>query len=421
MTADQTAKAVAEDLKARGFIYQTSDDLEVILTDRENKLIYLGVDPTGDSLHVGHLVTYIFLKHLVTHGYKIICLIGGATGMIGDPKPTAERQLLPPEVIDKNVRGLEKQINKLLGTDDIIYVNNHDWLGKIDLITFLRDIGKHFSVNTLVKKEAIAARMEGETGISYTEFSYPLLQAYDYLHLAEQHGCNIQIGGSDQWGNIIAGIDLVRKRLDRSVYGMTLPLLVDKKTGRKFGKSEDGTVWLDADKTTPYSFYQFWLNVADDEVEGYLKLFTLMTLEEITQIMQESSDQPELRIAQRKLALAVTALVHNTDSAEAAAAVSEIMFGKDELENLSNTAKEILLTAAPVLEIKSSMNLIDVLVESELASSNSEARRLIEGGSVSINNKKISDLDYAVDGQWAVNGLMLLKKGKKHKCVLSFK
>lgn len=410
--------SLSQDLKDRGFIHQFSAETLAEILDGEKRTIYHGVDPSADSIHAGNFAVFMMLRHLVSAGHKVILLIGGGTGMIGDPKPDVERPLTPPEVVAERVVKLSAQAKRLLGTDTITFVNNYDWLGSLKLIDFLRDIGKHFTVNELIKKDAIATRLQGESGLSYTEFAYPLLQGYDYLQLNNEYGCNVQVGGSDQWGNIIAGVDLVRKKNQKTVHGITTPLIIDKATGKKFGKSEGNAVWLDAEKTTPYAFYQFWLNVSDENVIDYLKIFTFLSLSEIETIKQSLEAEPGNRLAQKTLAAAVTTLVHGEELAQAATNVSEIIFGNRTLDEISPSEKNILLTNAPAIKVPLGSGIVDTLVASGLSSSKREARTFVESGAVSINGVKVLDVDAVVSEGSFQNGITLLRRGKKHICIL---
>ncbi len=405
--------SLSKELTNRGFIHQCSAESVAQVLDGPKRTIYHGVDPTADSIHAGNFAVWMMLRHLVEAGHRVILLIGGGTGMIGDPKPDVERTLTPPEEVAKRVEKLSAQAKRLLG-GEVTFVNNHDWLGKLKLIDFLRDTGKHFTVNELIKKDAIATRLAGEHGISYTEFAYPLLQAYDYLELNRTYGCDVQVGGSDQWGNIIAGVDLVRKKEQKTVYAITIPLIIDKATGKKFGKSEGNAVWLDATKTSPYEFYQFWLNTADDNVIDYLKIFSLLTLEEIEICKQEFERNPGARAAQKKLAVAITEIVHGEEVAAAVGEVSEILFGGESIEHISPEAKNILLQNAPKTKVSEGQNIVDVLAETGLSSSKREARTFIESGAISINETKITDVEALVTSEHFTNNIALLRRGKKH-------
>ena len=406
-----------EELTARGFVHQTSADISEIL-EGPKRTIYLGVDPTADSAHAGNFVLYMLLRHLAQAGHTIIMLAGGGTGMIGDPKPDVERPLLPPEEIAARVEKLQSQAAKLIAVPELQMVNNFDWLGKINLIDFLRDIGKHFTVNELIKKDAISERLKSETGLSYTEFAYPLLQGYDYLELYRTFGCDVQIGGSDQWGNIISGVDLVRRKEQASVYALTVPLVIDKATGKKFGKSEGNAVWLDPEKTSPYEFYQFWLNASDESVIDYLKLFTFVSLDEINTIEQAFEMNPGDRAAQKRLAAEVTELVHGKPAATAAMEVSELLFGAGSVDSISNEARDILLQTAPANTVAVGESLVDVLVVTGLATSKREARTFITSNAVSLQEQKVTDIEATLVDTAFVNNIAILRRGKKQLCVL---
>jgi tyrosyl-tRNA synthetase len=407
---------LSEELQARGFINQISAESLVEILDGEKRTIYHGIDPSADSAHAGNFVAWMLLRHLTDNGHKVIFLVGGGTGMIGDPKPDIERTLALPETVVSNVEKLKTQAQLLFGEKEIIFVNNYDWLGKLNLITFLRDIGKHFTINELIKKDAIANRLSGEFGISYTEFAYPLLQAYDYLTLNREHGCDVQVGGSDQWGNIIAGVDLIRRVEQKKVYALTVPLVIDKATGKKFGKSEGNAVWLDRDKTSPYAFYQFWLNVSDESVIEYLKLFTLLPLSTIADIEKEFTLNPSSRSAQTTLAHEVTTFVHGKEAADSCANVSHILFGGGDIATLSADEKIVLVQNAPVFEVHGEQGLVDVLVQSGLASSNREARTFIESGAVTLGTSKIDDTAHLVT--LAPGDITPLRRGKKNFVIL---
>lgn len=409
---------VSEELQARGFINQISAPSLGEIVDDAKRTIYHGIDPTADSAHAGNFVIWILLRHLANAGHKIIFLVGGGTGMIGDPKPDVERTLAEREVVAARVEKLKAQAQRLLGGQEIQFVNNYDWLHTLDLITFLRDIGKHFTVNELIKKEAIANRLSSESGISYTEFAYPLLQAFDYLTLHREYGCDVQVGGSDQWGNILAGVDLVRRVEQKNVYALTVPLIVDKATGKKFGKSEGNAVWLDAEKTTPYAFYQFWFNASDESVIDYLKLFTFLSLDEIAQIEREFVGNPGSRSAQKRLAYEVTAFVHGVEEAKAVQHVSESLFGEVSLNDLSASEMEMLKQNAPMTAVAQGTPLLDVLVEAGLASSKREARTFIEGGAISINGEKIEDAACVLTSEM-FGPVLLIKRGKKQLSLIA--
>lgn len=409
---------LSETLSERGLVHQFSAPTLAEITDGQSKTIYLGVDPTADSMHVGNLAVCMLLRHFVDAGHKVIFLVGGGTGMIGDPKPDVERPLADREMVLERVTKLKAQAEKLLGGQEVTFVNNYDWLGQLNLIEFLRDIGKHFTVNELIKKDAIATRLKSETGISYTEFAYPLLQAYDFLTLFRDHNCEIQVSGSDQWGNIVAGVDLVRRIEQKNVYGVTAPLVVDKATGKKFGKSEGNAIWLDETKTTPYEFYQFWLNASDESVIDFLKIFTLLPISDIANIEKEFSQNPGARLAQNTLAYEVTAFVHGTEIAKRVGEVSAVLFGEGNIASLDEAALSMLLEHAPKVKISGGQSLVDVLVDSKLATSKREARTFIESGAISLNEEKISDVNAVVNESDFTNEIALLRRGKKNLCIL---
>jgi tyrosyl-tRNA synthetase len=416
------------DLQARGLIAQLTDGdaLEKRLAEKSITL-YCGFDPTADSLHIGSLVPILVLKRFQQAGHKPIALVGGATGMIGDPSFKAtERKLNTLDIIDSWVGKIRKQVEPFLsfeGSNAAIMANNHDWFGKMDVLTFLRDIGKHFSVNAMIKKEAVQQRINrDDSGISFTEFTYSLLQGYDFVELNKQHGCELQIGGSDQWGNITAGTDLTRRMNQQQVFGLTMPL-VTKSDGTKFGKTESGTIWLDAKKTSPYKFYQFWLTTADADVYKFLRYFTFLSTTEIDAI--EAADiaaagKPE---GQRILAEQVTTLVHGADAVVAAQRISQSLFSEDQNSLTIDDFEQLALDGLPHIEInKDQTGLLDALVAGELASSKSQARGFIESGAVIINGAKISDVTYNMsDADRRYGNYTLLRRGKKNHCLVIWK
>ena len=343
--------------------------------------------------------------------------------MIGDPKPDQERTLQSEEVTDANVKKIQTQAQRLISSDDnqVTFVNNKDWLLKVNLVSFLRDIGKHFTVNELIKKDAITKRLESEVGLSYTEFAYPLLQGYDYLELYKTMGCDVQVGGSDQWGNIVSGVDLIRRKEQHTVHAITVPLVVDKATGKKFGKSEGNAVWLDTEKTSPFAFYQFWLNVSDDSVIDYLKLFTFLSLDTIAEIEKDFNSNPGSRTAQKKLAYEVTAFVHGEGVAESVTKVSGILFGDGSLETLTESEIKILQTSVPSYEVQEGASVVDVLVESELATSKREARTFIESDAVVLFGSKVTSIDAAIESQYFVNSFAFLRRGRNKVALLILK
>jgi tyrosyl-tRNA synthetase len=407
-----------EDLEWRGMVSESTEGLRDALAAGPITA-YIGFDPTADSLHVGSLLTMMGLARLQRSGHSPIAIVGGGTGMIGDPKPTQERPLLSREDIERNVAGIRPQLARLLDFDSTTnparIVNNADWLASFDLLGFLRDTGKYFTVNYLLQKEAVSRRLESEEGISFTEFSYPLLQARDYLELFDRFNCTLQMGGTDQWGNITAGIDLVRKLRRRRVHGLVWPLLTTS-AGTKFGKTESGTVWLDAARTSPFRFYQFWLNADDRDVVRYLKLFTFMPREEVAQLEAATAAHPERREAQRELARAVTRLVHGDDHVERAERAAQVLFG----DNIGGASVEDVLMVfedAPSTELTlpaEGMALADMLATVKLVTSKSEAMRLLKSGGVYVNNVRATDERARLTSADAIGGaLFVLRKGRK--------
>lgn len=405
-------------LEQRGFIHQFSAPTLEEIVDGEKRTIYHGIDPSADSAHAGNFVIWMLLRHLAQAGHKIVFLVGGATGMIGDPKPDAERQLKAFADIDANVQKIKAQAEQFFKDTDIEFVNNYDWFKNVNLLEFLRDIGKHYTVNELIKKDAIATRLQSETGLSYTEFAYPLIQGYDYYQLYTDKGCTVQVGGSDQWGNMISGVELIRRKLQKEVSVVTVPLIIDKATGKKFGKSEGNAVWLDAEKTTPYQFYQFWLNVSDESVIDYLKLFTFLPLEKIADLEKEFQLNPGNRAAQKCLAYEVSKIVHGVENADLVAEVSEILFGGQSVKDISVSGRKVLLENAPNLKTKTGVTIIDVVVAGQLASSKREARTFIESGAISLNDQKVTDVATVLEIQDTTTGIALLRRGKKQLCIL---
>lgn len=410
--------SLANELETRGFIHQFSAATLKEIVDGEKRTIYHGIDPSADSAHAGNFVIWMLLRHLSNYGHNIVFLVGGATGMIGDPKPDAERQLKPIEEIDNNVQKLKLQAEKFFLGVKVEFVNNYDWFKDFNVLEFLRDIGKHYTVNELIKKDAIATRLKSETGLSYTEFAYPLIQGYDFFRLFEDKNCTVQVGGSDQWGNMISGVELIRRKSQKEVFVVTVPLIVDKATGKKFGKSEGNAVWLDSEKTSPYEFYQFWFNVSDENVVDYLKLFTFLPLAEIEDIFRDFEVNPGNRLAQKKLAFLVTELVHGIEMAQAAQNVSEMLFGEINLTEFSLLEKTLLLENAPTKFVTTGINIVDLVVDSELATSKREARTFIESGAISINGQKVETVEYVITEVDFPAGVAFLKRGKKQLRVL---
>ena len=417
--------ALLRDLHARGLIAQITDAAALDkLLDKTSVTLYCGFDPTADSLHLGHLVPVLLLKRFQQAGHTPIALVGGATGMIGDPSFKAtERKLNTPDIIAGWVDKIRGQVAPFLdfnGANAAIMANNFDWFGSMGALDFLRDIGKHFSVNAMIKKESVQQRINrDEQGISYTEFSYSLLQGYDFSELNRRHDCVLQIGGSDQWGNITAGADLTRRLNQKHVFGLTLPL-VTKSDGTKFGKTESGAVWLDGRKTSPYAFYQFWLNTADADVYKFLRYFTFLSVAEIEAIEAADRDSGKKPEAQRILAEQATELVHGTAALEAAQRISQSLFSGS-VDALTETDFEQLAQdGVPGVALESSADgLIDALVTAGLAKSKSEARGFLQSGSVTVNGAKVDTLDYRfTDTDRRFGRFTLLRRGKKNYAML---
>ena len=406
-----------QDLKNRGLLQDYTDNLEDIL-DKEKPAFYLGADPTADSLHVGHFLGYITARRLADNGLRPVLIVGGGTGRIGDPKPNAERTLLDDKEIEKNISKISKQVQNLLHVQDLTVVNNYDWLSKLNLIDFLRDIGKYFTVNNLIKKDAIAERLKTDIGLSYTEFAYPLLQATDYLELFKRYNCRLQMGGSDQWGNIVAGVDLIRKKENATVGAMTFPLLVDKSTGKKFGKTEGNAIWLDPNKTTPFAFYQFFLNTTDAMVKEMLLKLTLLTVAEIEDIISKWQQAPHERYAQKVLATEVTAYVHGSKTAHDTKKASDILFG-DEFNKIDIAVKDIIIKEAPSYKWDElqDLQIIDLLVKTNLASSKREAKEFLSSNAIKLFSLKI-DEKYKIKEDDFKDGLIILKRGKKNLAII---
>jgi len=404
------------ELKERGLIEHASTDVEKILGTK--RTVYIGADPTADSLHVGHLAWVLLMKRLGQAGHNLVVLVGGGTGMIGDPKEKGERPLQDVKAIKENVRALKTQLKHILGSTKFRLVDNADWLLKTNLIEFLRDTGKYFTVNDLIKRETIKRRLNTpDESISYTEFTYALLQGLDYLTLNKKYGVDLQIGASDQWTNILSGVDLLHKKEGKEVYALTIPLVTDA-SGKKFGKTEGNAVWLDPKKTSPLAFYQFWLNTPDEVVEKYLKIYTFLPLVEIGALVELHSRNPGKREAQKLLAEHVTTIVHGEEAAKNARAVSEVLYGGKTLEGLSKRERSLLLAEAPsarvtVAELNHSYSVAEALVATKLTTSKSEARRLIEGKAVSINGEVMEAVDGVLVQAHFTGGLVLLRKGKQ--------
>ena len=417
--------ALIQDLHARGLIAQVTDAkaLDELLA-KESVTLYCGFDPTADSLHLGHLVPVLVLRRFQQAGHKPIALVGGATGMIGDPSFKAtERKLNTPEVIASWVGKIRDQVAPFLdfdGPNAAVMANNYDWFGSMNCLEFLRDIGKHFSVNAMIKKESVQQRLVREDqGISYTEFSYSLLQGYDFAELYKRHGCILQVGGSDQWGNIVAGTDLTRRLHQQQAYGLTVPLIT-KSDGTKFGKTESGAVWLDPKKTSPYALYQFWLNTADADVYRFMRFFTFLSVEEIDAIEAADKTSGQKPQAQRILAEQATALVHGQAALEAAQRISHSLFSGSLDALTESDFEQLAQDGVPGVALEKSVTgLIDALVAAGLAKSKSEARGFLQSGSVTVNGTKIEAIDHQFDdGERLFGRFTLLRRGKKNYAML---
>lgn len=413
-----------EDLKWRGLIYQQTDEQSIEdLLNKEQVTLYCGADPTADSLHIGHLLPFLTLRRFQEHGHRPIVLIGGGTGMIGDPSGKSEERVLQTEEqVDKNIEGISKQMHNIFefGTDHgAVLVNNRDWLGQISLISFLRDYGKHVGVNYMLGKDSIQSRLEH--GISYTEFTYTILQAIDFGHLNRELNCKIQVGGSDQWGNITSGIELMRRMYGQTeAYGLTIPL-VTKSDGKKFGKSESGAVWLDAEKTSPYEFYQFWINQSDEDVIKFLKYFTFLGKEEIDRLEQSKNEAPHLREAQKTLAEEVTKFIHGEDALKDAIRISQALFSGD-LKSLS--AKELKDGFKDVPQVTLSndtTNIVEVLIETGISPSKRQAREDVNNGAIYINGERQQDVNYALAPEDKIDGeFTIIRRGKKKYFMVNY-
>jgi len=418
-----------EELQWRGMIHDIMPGTEEFML-KEKVAAYVGFDPTADSLHIGHMVGVMMLRHLQRAGHTPIALVGGATGMIGDPSgKSQERNLLNEETLHHNQECLKKQLSKFLDFESdapnkAIMVNNYDWMKEYTFLEFIRDIGKHITVNYMMAKDSVKKRLDNESGqgMSFTEFSYQLVQGTDYLYLYNNYGCRLQMGGSDQWGNIVTGTELIRRKTGGEAYAMTCPLIT-KSDGSKFGKTESGNVWLDPEKTTPYQFYQFWLNVADDDAERFIKIFTMMSREEIETLVASHRTEPHLRMLQKKLAEEMTVMVHSRDDYEAAVEASQILFGKGTTDSLKKMDENTFLSVfegvpvfdVPLATIEQGISLSDLCaVNTKVAESKGEFRRLVQGGGVSLNKEKVENVDMPVHSGMLLNHkYLLVQKGKK--------
>ncbi len=416
---------IFEELKARGLVFQTTDEEALVKALTEGQVsYYTGYDPTADSLHLGHLVAILTSRRLQLAGHKPYALVGGATGLIGDPSfKDAERSLQTKDTVDGWVTKIQGQLSRFLdfenGDNKAEMVNNYDWFSDISFIDFLRDVGKYYTVNYMMSKDSVKKRIE--TGISYTEFAYQIMQGYDFYELNDKHNVTLQIGGSDQWGNMTAGTELLRRKADKSGHVMTVPLITDS-TGKKFGKSEGNAVWLDADKTSPYEMYQFWLNVMDDDAVRFLKIFTFLSLDEIAEIEKQFDAARHERLAQKILAKEVVTLVHGEEAYKQALNITEQLFAGN-IKNLS--AKELKqgLSNVPnyAVQAEDNLNIVELLVTSGIVSSKRQAREDVQNGAIYVNGERVQDLEYSLSDSDKIDGeLTVIRRGKKKYSVLTY-
>jgi tyrosyl-tRNA synthetase len=419
-----------EELKWRGMLHDMMPGTEEQL-QKEMTAAYVGIDPTANSLHIGHLVSVMMLKHFQAAGHKPFVLVGGATGMIGDPSgKSQERNLLDEETLRYNQDCLKRQLEKLLDFDTKLengaeMVNNYDWMKEYSFLDFIRDIGKHITVNYMMAKDSVKKRIgeESKTGMSFTEFSYQLVQGTDFYHLYKEKNCKLQMGGSDQWGNITTGTELIRRKLGGEAFALTCPLIT-KADGNKFGKTEEGNVWLDPELTTPYKFYQFWLNVSDEDAEKYIKIFTMLSKEEIDSLIAEHREEPHRRALQQRLAKEMTVMVHSEDDYNTAVSASKILFGKsttDELKTIDEKTFLSVFDGVPMFDVEKSkldagVNILSLLAEeTEIFPSKGDLRRTIKGGGVSINKEKVAGEEITINSDRLLNDkYLLVQKGKKN-------
>ncbi len=415
-------------------------DMTPEIEDHLNKgtaAAYLGFDPTADSLHIGHLVGVMTLLHFQRAGHKPIALVGGATGMIGDPSfKSAERNLLDKETLDLNVASIKEQLGKFLdfsGSSDnqAELVNNYDWMSQFSFLEFIREVGKHITVNYMMSKDSVKRRLEDGHGLSFTEFTYQLIQGYDFFHLWKNHGVTVQLGGSDQWGNIVTGTEMIRKMGGGSAFALTVPLIT-KADGSKFGKTESGSVWLDSEKTSPYAFYQFWLNVSDDDASKYIRIFTTLDQSTLETLEKNHTEAPHLRLLQKEIAKAITIMVHSEKDYEMALKASEILFGKSSTADLValdertflqvfEGVPQVIINRAEFDEINSTVDLLSEKSKGIIFPSKGEARKMIQGGGVSINKEKVSDPNGSVKFTLLQNKYFLVQKGKKNYFIIEVK
>jgi tyrosyl-tRNA synthetase len=423
-----------EELKWRGMLHNIMPGTEEQL-DKETTTAYVGIDPTAPSLHIGHLTSVMLLKHFQRAGHKPIVLLGGATGMIGDPSgKSTERNLLDEQALRYNEAALKNQLSNFLDfhsdkENAAELVNNYDWMKKYSFLDFIRDIGKHITVNYMMSKDSVKKRLGEDAvyGMSFTEFTYQLVQGTDFYYLYKEKNCKLQMGGSDQWGNITTGTELIRRKLGGEAYALTCPLIT-KADGGKFGKTEEGNIWLDPEYTSPYKFYQFWLNVSDEDAEKYIKIFTILSKQEVDDLIALHREEPHRRILQHKLAEEVTVMVHSREEFDKAVSASKILFGKSTTEELKNLDEKTFLSVfegVPVFEISQSsldqgINVMDLLAgDTSVFGSKGEVKRLIKGGGLSINKQKVQSMEADIDSQWLLNNkYLLVQKGKKNYFII---
>jgi tyrosyl-tRNA synthetase len=422
-----------QELKWRGMLQDMTPELEEHLA-KGMASAYLGFDPTADSLHIGHLVGVMTLLHFQRAGHQPVALVGGATGMIGDPSfKSAERNLLDKQTLDHNVACIQKQLAKFLDfsgnqKNNARLVNNYDWISEFSFLDFIRDVGKHITVNYMMSKDSVKRRLEDGNGLSFTEFSYQLIQGYDFYHLWKNENCTIQLGGSDQWGNIVTGTELIRRMGGGSAFALTVPLIT-KADGTKFGKTEGGSVWLDPEKTSPYAFYQFWLNVSDADASKYIRIFTVLDQSTVERLEKEHAEAPHLRLLQKEIAKEVTCMVHSNEDYEMALKASEILFGRSSTEDLASLDERTFLAVfegVPQVQLSQAVfaqleNVLDLLGEKtnfQLFPSKGEARKMIQGGGVSINKEKVADPLAPVTFSLLQGKYLLVQKGKKNYVIV---
>lgn len=405
-----------EELEWRGLIKDTAGEDLKDKINNESITFYWGTDPTADSLHLGHYSSLVTAKRLAKMGHHPILLVGGATGLIGDPRPTAEREIISKEAVEKNLDGIRTQVNNLFN-GNVEVVNNYDWISKFDFIDFLRDVGKYINVNYMLDKDIIRRRLD--TGITFAEFSYTLIQGYDFLHLFREKNCIMQAAGSDQWGNITTGIDLIRKMTGKEAYAFTMPLILDS-TGKKFGKSEGNALWLNEEKTSSYELYQYLINTDDAKVYEYLKVFTFLTPEEIDSVMEEHKKQPEKRLAQKKLAECIITDLHGENSFKEAIEISEALFSGD-IKKLNANEIELAFKGLDTKELTEEKTIVDLLVDEEICKSKREAREFIDNKSITLNGDKVESYDFLVTKSVAIEQkYIVIRRGKKKYYILRF-